>query len=244
MRELTACKPSLREDKPVQGCLRLSCGFNFQPKAKSVDKVIREAELRLISIGDYSDMPFRTGTKEEVAKDLSPFLPSNWLSTSPLMCVLSLFGWGESTTVLHSRHTEFDMGDVQKRKEMLNGPVWPIGRKHTRVIIPHNPGDHWILIVVDVPTHTVSYYSSLPGYHPRDCCEFVQAQMKRVGEKFGRDYSGWTSPFKGVSTFSLSQSQLADRFRIHSDKRTAPTVGYTSWRTRDASAKVSSSTER
>ena len=204
VRELAAREPSLRGDRPVQDPLRLSCGFHFQPKAKSVDEVIREAKLRLISIGDYSDMPFRTGTKEEVIEDLSPFLPSTWLSTSPLMCVLSLFGWGESTTILHSKHTEFDMNDVQKRKQMLNGLIWPIGRKHTRVIIPHNPGDHWILIVVDVPTRTITYYSSLSGYHPSDCCEFVQAQMKRVGEKFGRDYSGWISPFESVSTFSLS----------------------------------------
>lgn len=85
--------------------------------------MIKEAELQLISISDYSDVQFRTRTKEEVREDLSPFLPSHWLSTSPLMCVLSLFGWDESTIVLHSKHTDFDVNDVEKRKEMLDGPV-------------------------------------------------------------------------------------------------------------------------
>ena len=129
------------------------------------------------------------------------------------MFVLSLFGWGESTTVLHSKHTEFDMNDVEKRKQMLDGPVWPIGRKHTCIIIPHNPSDHWILIVVDIPIRTISYYSSLPGYHLGDCCEFVEAQMKRVGEKLGQDYSGWNPPLEGVSVhFPLPQVHSADNF--------------------------------
>ena len=212
VRDLAAREPSLREDEAGHGSQRLSCAFAFQPKVQTVDEVIEEAELKLISIGDYSDVQFRTRTKEEVREDLSPFLPSHWLSTSPLMCVLSLFGWGESTTVLHSKHTEFDINDAEKRKEMLDGPVWPIGRKHTRIIIPHNPCDHWILIVVDIPIRTISYYSSLPGYHLRDCCEFVEAQMKRVGEYFGQDYSGWNSPFEGVSTLSPSHVQSADDF--------------------------------
>lgn len=74
MRELATRKPSLRKDPPVQDSLYLSSGFNFQSKAKSVNKVIGEAELKLISIGDYSDILFKTGTKEEVAEDLSkPF---------------------------------------------------------------------------------------------------------------------------------------------------------------------------
>ncbi len=120
------------------------------------------------------------------------------------MCVLSLFGWGESTIVLHSKHTEFDINDAEKRKEMLDGPVWPIGRKYTRIIIPHNPCDYWILIVVDIPIRTISYYSLLPGYYLGDCYKFVEAQMKRVGEKLGQDYSGWNSPFEGVCTLSPS----------------------------------------
>ena len=37
------------------------------------------------------------------------------------MCVLSLFGWDKSTTVLHSKHTDFDMNDVEKRTKMLGG---------------------------------------------------------------------------------------------------------------------------
>lgn len=67
------------------------------------------------------------------------------------MCVLSLFRWEESTTVLRSKYTVFDKNDVGKREEMLDGPVWPIGWKHTRRVIPLNPSDHWILIVVDIP---------------------------------------------------------------------------------------------
>ena len=208
VRDLAAREPSLREDEAGQASQRLSCGFDFQPKAKTVGEVITEAELKLISIGDYSDLQFRTRTKEEVREDLSPFLPQRWLSTSPLMCVLSLFGWGESTKVLHSKLTEFDANDVEKRKKMLDGPVWPIGRKHTRIIIPHNPNDHWILIVVNIPIRTISYYSSLPGYHLGDCCEFVEAQMKRVGEKLGQDYSTWNPPIEGVSTLPHSTSPV------------------------------------
>ena len=85
--------------------------------------MIKEAELQRISIGDYSDVQFRTRTKKEVREDLSPFLPLHWLSTSPLMSVLSLFGWGESTIVLHSKHTAFNLNNFEKRKEMLDGPV-------------------------------------------------------------------------------------------------------------------------
>ena len=209
VRDLAAREPSLRDEEAGHTSLRLSCGFDFQPKAETVDEVIKEAELQRISIGDYSDVQFRTRTKEEVREDLSPFLPSNWLSTSPLMSVLSLFEWGESTIVLHSKHTAFNMNNIEKRKEMLDGPVWPIGRKHTRIIIPHNPSDHWILIVVDIPIRTISYYSSLPGYHLGDCCEFVEAQMKRVGEKLGQDYSRWNSPREGVSTSSFSISPVS-----------------------------------
>jgi len=164
--------------------------------------VIKEAELQLIFIGDYSDVLFRIRTKKEVREDLSPFLLSHWLSTSSLMYVLSLFGWGESTIVLHSKHTEFDINNAEKRKEMLDGPVWPIGRKHTRIIISHNPCDYWILIVVDISIRTISYYSLLPGYYLGDCCEFVEAQIKRVGEKVGQDYFGWNSLFEDVRTLS------------------------------------------
>ena len=114
---------SLLCERIGQDPLRLSYGFDFQPKTKSVDEVIKEAEFGLISIGDYSDMEFKTRTKEKVMEDVNPFMPFNWLSTSPFIYVLSLFGWGELTTVLHSKYTEFDMNDVRKRNEMLNGPV-------------------------------------------------------------------------------------------------------------------------
>ena len=209
-RDLATRESSSREDEAGKWCRRISCGFDFQPKAQTVDEIVREAELRLISIGDYSDVPFRTRTKEEVREDLSPFLPSRWLSTSPLMCALSLFRWDDCTTVLHSKHTEFDLNDVRKREEMLDGPIWPVGRKHSRVIIPYNPSNHWILVVVDLPIRNISYYSSLSGYDLRGCCEFVEAQMKRVGERFGRDYSTWNPPIEGVSTFPNSMSLLAN----------------------------------
>ncbi|KAL9127436.1 MAG: hypothetical protein Q9217_003688 [Psora testacea] len=199
VRNIAAREPSLRKEEAGQGSRRLPCGFDFRPKAKTVGEVIKEAELKLVSIGDYSDVQFRARTKEEVREDLSPFLPSRWLSTSPLMCILSLFGWVESTTVLHSKHVEFGVNDVRKRKEMLEGPIWLIGRKHTRIIIPHNPSDHWILIVVDVPIRTISYYNSLPGYDLDSCCEFVKTQMKRVGEKIGQDYSTWNPSIEASS---------------------------------------------
>lgn len=54
----------------------LSCGFNFQSKVETVNEVIKEAELKLISISDYSNVQFRTRIKNEVREDLSPFLPS------------------------------------------------------------------------------------------------------------------------------------------------------------------------
>jgi len=123
VRDLAAREPFLRENEAGQAPQRLSCGFDFQSKAKTVGEVIKEAELKLIFIGDYSDVQFRTRTKEEVREDLSFFLSQRWLSTSSLMCVLSLFGWGEFIKVLHSKLTEFDANDVEKRKEMLNGPV-------------------------------------------------------------------------------------------------------------------------
>jgi ABC-type Zn2+ transport system substrate-binding protein/surface adhesin len=32
--------------------------FKFQPKARTVDEVIKEAELKLVTIDDYSDNQF------------------------------------------------------------------------------------------------------------------------------------------------------------------------------------------
>ena len=204
VRDLAARKPSLWGDEVRQGSHCLPCGFHFRPKAMTVDEVIKEAETKLISIGDYSDIQFRPRTKEEVTEDLSRFLPQRWLSTSPLMCLLSLFGWGESTKVLHSKYTDFGVNEVQKRKEMLKGPVWPIGRKHTRIIIPHNPRNHWILIEVDVPGHVIRYYNSLPGHDLSATCEFVETQMKRVGKQLDQDYSAWNPPIDGVGMFLSS----------------------------------------
>jgi len=118
------------------------------------------------------------------------------------MCILSLFEWNESTKVLHSKHTDFDINNGEKRKEMLQGTVWPIRQNHTRIIIPYNPGNHWILIEVDISAHVIRYYNSLPGYDLSTFCEFVEAQIKRVGEQLGQDYSIWNPSVDGVSIFS------------------------------------------
>ncbi len=45
VRDLAVREPSLREDKVGEGSQRLSCGFDFQPKAGTVGEVIKEAEL-------------------------------------------------------------------------------------------------------------------------------------------------------------------------------------------------------
>lgn len=45
VRDLAAREPSLREEEAGHSSLRLSCGFDFQPKAETVDEVIKEAEL-------------------------------------------------------------------------------------------------------------------------------------------------------------------------------------------------------
>ena len=212
VRDLVAREPFLRKNEARQTSQRLSCGFDFQSKAKTVDEVIKETELKLIFIDDYFDVQFRIRTKKEVREDLSLFLSQRWLSTSSLMCVLSLFKWDEFIKVLHSKLTKFDANDVEKRKKMLNESVWLIERKHTRIIISHNLNDHWILIVVNISIRTISYYSSLPEYHLSDCCEFMKAQMKWVDEKLDQDYSTWNSLIEGVSTLPHSQVQLTDEF--------------------------------
>jgi len=48
--------------------------FKFQPQVRTVDEVIKDAELKLITIDDYSDSQFRLRTKKEVKEDLSLFL--------------------------------------------------------------------------------------------------------------------------------------------------------------------------
>ena len=201
VQELATRKPSLWDNEVLSEPQCLSFGFEFHPKARTVDEVIKEAESKLITIGDYSDNQFRLQIKEEVKEDLSPFLPQKWLSTSPLMCVLSLFGWNESTKVLHSKHTNVDVNNVQERRKMLGGPVWPIGQKHTCIIVPYNPENHWILIEVDIPARVIQYYNSLPGYDLSLLCRFVEEQIKCVDEQFGQDYSTWNSSVDDVSTF-------------------------------------------
>ena len=57
----------------------------------------------------------------------------------------------------------------------LGGLIWPIGRNHTRIIMPHNPGVHWILIEIDVPGRNVYYYDSIYKNVPNVLCDFVQA---------------------------------------------------------------------
>jgi hypothetical protein len=52
---------------------------SFQPKVRTVDEVIKEAELKLITIDDYSDNQFQLRTKKEVKEDLGHFLSQRWL---------------------------------------------------------------------------------------------------------------------------------------------------------------------
>lgn len=228
VRELATRKSSLWNNEVVPEPQRLSSGFEFRPQARTVDEVIKEAESKLINIGDYSNIQFRLRTKEEVKEDLGLFLPWRWLTTSPIMCVLSLFGWNESTVVLHSKHTELDMNDVQQRKKMLEGPVWPVGRKHTRIIISYNPGNHWILIEVNISAHVIRYYNSLPGYELGVFCKFVETQIKRVGEQLGQDYSTWNPPLDGVSTSLFLITSLTDKFySVHISRIMVQIVKYT-----------------
>ena len=172
--------------------------------------MIKETELKLIFIDDYFNVQFRIKTKKEVKEDLSFFLFSNWLSTFSLMCVLSLFKWKKFTTVLHNKHTKFDMNDVEKKKKMLNESVWSIERKHIRIIISHNLSDHWILIVMNISIRVINYYSLLSEYHLNNYCEFVKTQMKRIVKKLNQDYFNWNSFFEDVNTFSLLYVQSVD----------------------------------
>ena len=77
MRELVARESFLRENETRHSSQRLFCDFDFQSKAKTVDEMIKETELKLIFIDDYSDVQFRIRMKKEVREDLSSFLPSN-----------------------------------------------------------------------------------------------------------------------------------------------------------------------
>ena len=114
------------------------------------------------------------------------------------MCVLSLFEWGELTLVMHSKFMAFDMHDVREIQKKLKGIFWPIGRHHTRIIVPYNPGDHWILIEVDIPDRVVRYYSSLPGYEVNAACKYVKTQVMRAGTRLGRHQPELGPPVDGV----------------------------------------------
>ena len=96
---------------------RLDCGFDFQPTAGTIDKVIGRAERELVPVVDYAD----------VLEDLGSFRASLRPSASLLMRILMLFRWDESSVVLHSRQS-----DIKQ-----NGLEWPVGRKHTRIVIAH-----------------------------------------------------------------------------------------------------------
>ena len=168
-------------------------------QVRGIAEAIQVAEASLISIGDYSDIQYRLRNSAEVRRELSCFHVGSWLSTSPLMCILLLFDWGETTKILHSDLMNFDPSDAHARSRLLRGPVWPVGRRHTRVVVPHNPGNHWILIVVDISHRVVYYYNSLPGHAIDASIQFVQAQMARVGDPINKDYSTWNAPTDGVS---------------------------------------------
>jgi hypothetical protein len=84
---------------------------------------------------------------------------------------------------------------------ILKGSVWPIKQHHTRIVIPHNPENHWLLIVVDIPGRFIRCLDSLPGSDLGILYSFVKAQMERVGEKLGQDYSIWNPPINDVGIY-------------------------------------------
>ena len=185
--------------------LRYPSGSHSQPEAKTVSEIINGAEETLISVGDYMDGgQFRPRNVEEVREGLGRFLPKKWLTTTPIMCILSLLEWGEMTKVIPTKDTHFDSATRKEkeveRKKLLEAPVWPIARRHTRVIIPHNvSSSHWVLLVVDIPGRTLRYYDSLGGYDLNFSCDFVLAQIDRVNERFGRKPFQWGPYIDGVS---------------------------------------------
>lgn len=181
--ELVTHESFLWNTEVVQKSQCFFSGFKFWSQARTVDEVIKEAELKLITIDDYSDIQFRLRTKKQVKEDFSFFLSQRWLLTSLLMCVLFFFGWNESTKVLHSKHTEFNVNNVQKRKKMLREPIWPIRQNHTCIIISYNLENHWILIEVNISAHVIQYYNSLFSYNLSVVCNFVKMQIKYVGEQ-------------------------------------------------------------
>jgi ABC-type Zn2+ transport system substrate-binding protein/surface adhesin len=61
------------QNEVVQKPQCLFSDFKFWPKVRTVDEVIKEAELKLITIDDYSDNQFQLRTKKEVKEDLDHF---------------------------------------------------------------------------------------------------------------------------------------------------------------------------
>jgi len=184
----------------VNVSLHLFRDLDFQSTAQTVDEVIQEVELKLISLNNYFDYLFRIRTSEEVKEELNCFLSQHWLSTFLLMCILSLFEWDEFTRVLHSKHVNFKKDDVHRSK-MLKESLWLIERKHTCIILSYCCHQHWILIMINIQIEMITYYNSLTDYDLRDCCEFIETQIKRVDERFDHDYSTWNSSVEGVSMF-------------------------------------------
>ena len=117
------------------------------------------------------------------------------------MYILSLFEWNEFIIILHSKHTKFDMNDVEKKKKMLNESVWSIEQKYIRIIILHNFNNHWILIMINILFRIINYYSSLSEYHLSNCYEFVKTQMERVDEKLNQKYFDWNLSLEDVNKF-------------------------------------------
>ena len=109
VQELVMHKSFLWDNEVMQKSQCLFSDFKFWSQVRTVDEVIKEAELKLINIDDYLNIQFRLRTKEEVKENLSLFLSQRWLSMSSLMCILFLFKWNKSTKVLHSKYTEFDV---------------------------------------------------------------------------------------------------------------------------------------
>ncbi len=120
-RKLAQYEPSLGLDVLHPAHLP-SSDHNTSPKAKTVAEAIQAAESTFISIGDYSDIPYRLKDQRAVRDDLGCFDVDGWLSTSPLMCILSLFKWGDTTKILHSKFMDFDPSDASAGDRLL-GPV-------------------------------------------------------------------------------------------------------------------------
>lgn len=75
VRALAARESSFRDDEAGRSSQHLSCGFAFQPRAKIVDEVIKEAELKLIfywCLFRYAIQDKNKGRSERRLASLSP----------------------------------------------------------------------------------------------------------------------------------------------------------------------------